>query len=158
MTQVTPHFQNVAGYVCLRLAENCDIQQKRFLLRAEVKWSEQTRSYWRQLSDKIMSPIHALIGTKNIFERICGAYETHVLHLTLPFCTYCVHATHHFSKSHGFHETHIVCLTHTFSKMVFMKHILCLTHFYSKSYGVHETVVFKMTENHLRSGQFESNR
>ena len=104
-------FKKGAGIVCLRLAENCDFQQKSFLLRAEV--------YVKRADGKLLKTvvryknvaIHALTGKKNILERICGSYVTNILCLTQIFSTYCVH------------ETHILCLTHPFSKyLVFMKH------------------------------------
>jgi hypothetical protein len=52
-----------------------------------------------------------LFGRK-IFLKEFVVLMKHILYLTLPFCTYCVHETHPFSKSHGFHETHCMPDTH----------------------------------------------
>ena len=59
-------------------------------------------------------PIYLLIGKKNVLERICGAYETHIL------CQ-----THPFSQSCDVNETHILCLTPpSRNRIIFMKHKL----------------------------------
>jgi hypothetical protein len=43
MTQVTHRVRKGAGYVCLRLTENCDIQQKLFFFIARRSLSEASR-------------------------------------------------------------------------------------------------------------------
>ena len=95
---------------------------------SKFKWSEQTGSYWRQLSDKIMSLYTHLLG--RCLWNTHSMPDTTFLHVLCPWNTHCMPDTHF--QQDGVHETHL----------------LCLTHFYSKSYGVHETAVFKMTENH----------
>lgn len=116
-----PMFTEGAGNVCLRLTENCYIQQKVCISRQSL--SEASR---REVTEG-----NAIIGQKNILERICGSYETNILYLTHLFNTHCAHETqflcliHPFSKSFGVHE--IFCAWHnpSVNRMFFMKHALC---------------------------------
>jgi len=45
MKQLTRHVQKSAGYVCLRLAENCDIQEKGFFIAGRSLTLRRLMSY-----------------------------------------------------------------------------------------------------------------
>jgi len=75
-------------------------------------------------------PKYLLIGTKNVLERICGAYETHILCLT-----------HHLNRSYGVHETFCAWHTLTASRMIFKEHTFFAWHTLSEvvsfSWNIH---------------------
>jgi hypothetical protein len=158
MAQFTPHFlkKKNAGNVCFGRAEKRDIQRIRGFI-SEASRQEVTQDSCQNNN----ITIYILIWTKNVWKRICGAYETHSEPGISLSRSYGVHGTQVLclrppcSKPYGTHETHYVPYTNLHSVVWCSWNTFCAWHTIQQSYSVHEQRVYAwhiLSRSHVVSG------